>query len=43
LKTETIIETVENLRGSGIEFLSIPDTYYDILRKNLPDMSIKVA
>lgn len=43
LKTETIVETVENLRSRGIDFLSIPDAYYDILRKNLPDMSIKVA
>lgn len=43
LKTETIIETVENLRTRGIEFLSIPDTYYDILRKNLPDMTVKVS
>ena len=34
---------MENLKARGIEFLSIPDTYYDILRKNLPDMSIKVS
>lgn len=43
LKTETIIETVENLRTRGVEFLNIPDTYYDILRKNLPDMNIKIS
>ena len=43
LKTETIIETVENMRQRGIEFLSIPDTYYDNLRKNLPDMNITVS
>lgn len=43
LKTETIVETVEAMRQRGVDFLSIPDTYYDILRKNLPDMSIKVA
>lgn len=43
LKTETIIETVENLKSRGVEFLGIPDTYYDILRKNLPDMNIKVS
>lgn len=43
LKTETIIETVESMRSRGIEFLGIPDTYYDNLRKNLPDMNIKVA
>ena len=43
LKTETIIETVENMRQRGIEFLNIPDTYYDNLRKNLPDMNITVS
>lgn len=31
------------MRTRGIEFLGIPDAYYDILRKNLPDMNIKVA
>lgn len=31
------------MKHRGIEFLSIPDSYYDILRKNLPDMNIKVS
>jgi len=43
MKTDEIIDTVENMRTRGVEFLSIPDTYYDILRKNLPDMNIKVS
>ena len=43
LKTNKIIETVEDMRNRGIEFLSIPDSYYDILRKKLPDMSINVS
>ena len=43
LKTETIVETVQDMRSRGIEFLDIPNSYYDILRKNLPDMSIKVS
>lgn len=43
LKTETIIETVENMKARGVQFLTIPDTYYDNLRKNLPDMNIKVS
>lgn len=43
LKTNQIIETVEDMRNRGIEFLSIPDSYYDILRKKLPDMSINVS
>ena len=43
LKTETIISTVESMKKRGVDFLSIPDTYYDNLRKNLPDMNIKVS
>ena len=31
------------MRKRGLEFLNRPDSYYDILRKNLPDMSIKVS
>jgi 4-hydroxyphenylpyruvate dioxygenase len=31
------------LRSRGVEFLNIPDTYYDRIRKNIPDMTIKVA
>ena len=31
------------MRARGVDFLSIPDTYYDHLRKNLPDMSIKIS
>jgi 4-hydroxyphenylpyruvate dioxygenase len=34
---------VEKMRARGIDFLNIPDTYYDRLRKNLPDMSIKIS
>lgn len=43
LKTEAIIETVEGMKARGVEFLGIPDTYYDNLRKNLPDINIKVS
>lgn len=31
------------MRERGIDFLSIPDTYYDILRKNMPDMTVKIS
>lgn len=31
------------MKARGVEFLTIPDTYYDNLRKNLPDMNIKVS
>ncbi len=43
LNTTDVITTVENMRARGVQFLGIPDTYYDRIRKNLPDMSIKVS
>lgn len=43
LRTESIIETVTNLTNRGVEFLSIPDNYYDKIRKALPDMPFKVS
>jgi len=43
LKTDNIIPTVEGMKKRGVEFLSIPDTYYDNLRKNLPNMNIKIS
>jgi len=30
------------MRDRGVDFLTIPDSYYDNLRKNLPHMNIKV-
>jgi len=32
IRTNNIVETIANLRKNGIEFLSVPDTYYDNLR-----------
>jgi 4-hydroxyphenylpyruvate dioxygenase len=43
LNTDNIVREVENLRSRGVDFLSIPETYYDNLRKNLPHMTYKVA
>ena len=43
LRTETIVETVAALVERGVEFLTVPDTYYDIVRSNLPNMAVKVA
>ena len=42
LRTENIIETVENMRARGVDFLPIPDTYYDNLRKNKPELCMKL-
>ncbi|MFN8672969.1 MAG: 4-hydroxyphenylpyruvate dioxygenase [Candidatus Sericytochromatia bacterium] len=37
ISTDNIIETISSLRNNGVEFLSVPDNYYDALReKNLP-------
>uniref|UniRef100_A0A8C6TSQ0 4-hydroxyphenylpyruvate dioxygenase n=1 Tax=Neogobius melanostomus TaxID=47308 RepID=A0A8C6TSQ0_9GOBI len=42
LNSSNIIETIVNLRARGMEFLSAPDTYYDILREKLRTAKIKV-
>lgn len=31
------------MRARGLDFLSIPDTYYDNLRKNIPHMNFKIS
>ncbi|MBD3258455.1 4-hydroxyphenylpyruvate dioxygenase [candidate division GN15 bacterium] len=38
--TDDIISTVSALRKNGLEFLGVPDTYYDMLRKR-EDLKIK--
>jgi 4-hydroxyphenylpyruvate dioxygenase len=35
MATNNIIETVTALRDRGVEFLRVPDTYYDILSKRV--------
>lgn len=40
IATHDIIKTIDALRRNGVEFLSVPDTYYDMLRKRT-DMNIK--
>ncbi|KAK2828796.1 hypothetical protein Q5P01_019830 [Channa striata] len=42
LNTSNIIQTIENLRARGMEFLAAPDTYYDTLRQKLKTAKIKV-
>lgn len=36
LGTDDIVSTVRNMREQGIEFLDVPDTYYDALKERLP-------
>ena len=42
LNTPDVIKTVSALRARGVEFLEVPDTYYDNLRANIPSMTIKI-
>lgn len=36
LSTDDIYRTVEGLRDAGIEFLDVPDTYYDAVNERVP-------
>lgn len=39
LGTSDIITTVEKMRAEGIEFLDVPDTYYETLKTRLPNVT----
>jgi 4-hydroxyphenylpyruvate dioxygenase len=41
--TNDIVETVSALRSRGIEFLRVPDTYYDILLERVGNIDEEVA
>ncbi|VVD05879.1 unnamed protein product [Leptidea sinapis] len=41
LNTEDIITAVENLRARGVDFLSIPSSYYTIIRDRLQHSKVK--
>ena len=40
--TDNIVETVIRMKNRGLEFLTVPETYYDNLRKGLEKAPIKV-
>ncbi|KAK9296387.1 hypothetical protein QLX08_009598 [Tetragonisca angustula] len=42
LNTNNIITAIQNLRARGVEFLHVPDTYYDMLRSRLKNNGIKI-
>uniref|UniRef100_A0A6Q2Z7P1 4-hydroxyphenylpyruvate dioxygenase n=1 Tax=Esox lucius TaxID=8010 RepID=A0A6Q2Z7P1_ESOLU len=42
LNTSDIIQAIVNLRARGMEFLTAPDSYYEILREKLKTAKIKV-
>lgn len=39
LLTDDILKTVTTLRKNGIEFLDVPDTYYEVLLDRLPNIT----
>lgn len=41
MSTGDIIHTVETLRANGIEFLRVPDAYYDILPDRIKNVGVK--
>jgi len=43
INTQDIIQTVQNLRDRGLEFLSIPDNYYENLKLRLKTSNIQVT
>lgn len=42
LNTQDIISAVRNLKSRGVEFLQVPDSYYEILREKLQYSKVKV-
>jgi len=42
MRSENIIETVSNLRARGMEFLSIPAKYYQLVRQRLASSPLQV-
>lgn len=42
LNTSNIIAAIQNLRARGMEFLTVPDVYYDMLRQRLAESKINI-
>lgn len=42
LRTENIIESITALTERGVDFLSVPKSYYTNLRKIIPELSIEI-
>ena len=38
LSTNNIIETVKNMKSNGVEFIEVPQTYYDDLKQRVGDI-----
>jgi len=42
LRTDDIIESITRMKARGCQFLTIPATYYELLRSKLKDSPISV-
>ena len=42
LTTESIVKTVEGMRDTGVEFLRVPDNYYEEARQRVPEVSEQI-
>jgi 4-hydroxyphenylpyruvate dioxygenase len=42
LRTDNIIRDITNLRARGVDFIKIPSTYYDAMRKRLKASSMEL-
>lgn len=42
MATEDIVSTVEQMRDTGIEFLRVPDTYYEEARGRVPEVTAQL-
>jgi 4-hydroxyphenylpyruvate dioxygenase len=42
LRSDNILKTIEAMRSRGVEFLDVPASYYENLRKNIPSMTIEI-
>ncbi|XP_054008124.1 4-hydroxyphenylpyruvate dioxygenase [Hylaeus anthracinus] len=43
LNTNDIIKAIQNLHDRGVEFLDVPDVYYDTLRNRLKSSGVKIS
>uniref|UniRef100_A0A674D101 4-hydroxyphenylpyruvate dioxygenase n=1 Tax=Salmo trutta TaxID=8032 RepID=A0A674D101_SALTR len=43
MNTSDIITAIRNLKERGMEFMCVPDTYYQLLRKNLQQSQVRVT
>ncbi|MFN3386286.1 MAG: 4-hydroxyphenylpyruvate dioxygenase [Candidatus Thermochlorobacter sp.] len=43
LLTDDILQTVKTLRANGVEFITVPDTYYDVLLERVPEVREPIA